>query len=203
MDDYFERIERQLVARVEAASQRTGVRSATRRMRLLIGRASLGAAAATIAALAALALAGTFTVLLATHRTNRTVVSFGGVVPSQGAGSVPAGLQASFAALRRARTAADVLPSDVLRGLAAGQQGVGLDPRQSRLTLSTQAMNIWLVPGERQICIVVRNNQSTSGGMGCTTPAAARQIGRMSDSSWNFGGGLQWIDSQTVTTSDT
>jgi hypothetical protein len=38
-------------------------------------------------------------------------------------------------------------------------------------------MNIWLVPGERQICIVVRNNQSTSGGMGCTTPAAPRQIG--------------------------
>jgi hypothetical protein len=38
-------------------------------------------------------------------------------------------------------------------------------------------MNIWLVPAQGLACIVVRNNQSSSGGMGCSTPASAEESG--------------------------
>ena len=94
---------------------------------------------------------------------------------------VAAQLQSSYAALGRARISEDVLPSNVLLGLAPTQQEVGWDPGQSRLVLATQAMSVWLVPGNGVLCTVanfdVGDAAAGSVSFACAFPAVAKTSG--------------------------
>jgi hypothetical protein len=76
--------------------------------------------------------------------------------------SVPAGLQSSFAALRRARQSSDALPQTAGTYQESGGIGrhYGVNASLSRLVGSADGMSVWLVPGSTGSCVVV----STGGG---------------------------------------
>jgi hypothetical protein len=92
-------------------------------------------------------------------------------------------LRASFAALRRPRTQADALPNDAAMRHMLGTgppSRFGLQLNLSRRVIATQTETIWLVPGLQDVCTIERigrNQQATSGGMACTSPAAIEQYG--------------------------
>lgn len=79
------------------------------------------------------------------------------------------GLRDAFAALRRPRTPADVLPS----GRQWTSRRDHVDDHASRLVFSHGSSRMWLVPGQHTACLV-----GTHGlGAGCTTGAAAVERG--------------------------
>jgi len=72
---------------------------------------------------------------------------------------LPAALRADFVSLRTARSMSDALPSDVVAALARERIG-GLDVSQSRLLLDSQTNPVWLVPGPKETCLVLRRSFS-------------------------------------------
>ena len=151
MTDYFDRIERQLVAstvRLYADAQPTAHLLARRRFRVRLALAS-GVAAATAAAAVAL--------LVLTHSGHRSAT---GIASHQTIGHlyIPAGLQASFAVLRRGQRLGDELPTPMIHTLPSG-----VNPDLSRLLLSSSSVAIWFVPGPSEECIAEAANPPTTG----------------------------------------
>jgi hypothetical protein len=175
MSDYFDRIERQLMARVPAQAN-AGI--GWRRMRLLVRRPRLDTVSAVIATLITVAVAGAFTVLLAAHRTSRPAAGSSDTAPVQGTRPVSAGLRRSFPVLSRPRSAADDIPALVATGLIPTERRLGLELSQSRLVIAMPTETDWLVPGRRALCILRReNHQSSTGGGGCDSVANAEKTG--------------------------
>jgi hypothetical protein len=73
--------------------------------------------------------------------------------------TVPSALQNAFVAFQRPSTQSDALPSNVD---TASLQQQGINPSLSRLVVSTQSLQMWMVPGSTTSCLV-----STTGLGGC------------------------------------
>lgn len=91
-------------------------------------------------------------------------------------------LQASFAALRRPRTAGDQLPSQALNNITHHPLTSGMKPAQSRRVIAMRNLQMWLVPARRELCDVVVNHgpggPANSGfGTGCIGIAGAEKYG--------------------------
>lgn len=86
-------------------------------------------------------------------------------------------LAASFPVLDRSPGADDSLPQRVLKGLAPAIQSVGLAADQSRLALSGNAGDVWLVPGNGTLCMVLQSEGGQAGGMSCSSIAEAESAG--------------------------
>lgn len=177
MNDYFDRIEQQLVARTQARAG-AGIMSRTG---LIIRRPSLGTVTAVLAVVAAVATAGAF-MTLAAHRAPRPGVGSTNKAPAKHARPIAGSLQSAFPVLRRPRTAADVVPARVVQGLSRIDRKLGLDFRRGRVVLTTAAVTIWLVPGRGWLCAITADDHSMGGGGGCVSVTNARKVGFMSRS---------------------
>jgi hypothetical protein len=99
------------------------------------------------------------------------------------AGHAPSrSLEASFAALRRPRTAVDPIPTHYRLSPEPHPIAAGLRFADSRRVVSTAHEQLWLVPARHDLCTVEidsgpRIPRNTGFGMGCITTAAAERVG--------------------------
>lgn len=177
MNDYFDRIEQQLVARAQARAG-AGIMSRTG---LIVRRPSLGTVTAVLAVMAAVATAGAF-MTLAVHRAPGPGVGSANKAPAKNARPISGSLESSFPVLRRPRKAADVVPAGVVKGLSRVDRRLGLNFRRSRVVITTAAVTIWLVPGRGWLCTIRANDRSMAGGGGCDSVTNAMKVGFISRS---------------------
>lgn len=100
-------------------------------------------------------------------------------VASVGAGTAAAfrssadsSLSEHFAVLSRSRTAADQLPGEPPKSGDA-------DPDRARRVGSSSVLDIWLVPGKKDVCAVTRFVSAKAGSAGCGPAAAAYDRGEV------------------------
>lgn len=103
----------------------------------------------------AAALVGVVTVIATGNLTGRPSAQ----LAPRSAQVLPAALRADFVSLRTARSMSDALPSDIVAALAHERIG-GIDVSQSRLLLNSQTNPVWLVPGPKETCLVLRRSLS-------------------------------------------
>lgn len=128
-----------------------------------------------------LAVAG-FAIVALGHRGPSSPTATGKHGASTPARHAAGDLQASFAALRRPRMAADRLPSQVRYSIAHRPLVSGMKTGLSRRVIATRDMEMWLVPARRELCDVVINHgpggPTNSGyGIGCISTAGAKKYG--------------------------
>ena len=173
MSGYHERIERQLVARVQAGAGAPLHTRARERFR----RTKLGVL---IPAAVTFAVAGAFIVLLSGHHLLNANPGSTKAPSSDQASGVPSGVLRAYPVFRRPRARADNLPAYLAPGLRHVGRRLGLVFSESRLVLRTRAETMWLVPGHRSLCLVSSANAARNVGASCGQVSSAERMGFVS-----------------------
>ncbi len=170
MNDYFDRIERQLVERTCA---RAGVPALRLLTPLRVTHPEPGTVAVSLATIAGLAVIGTFLVLLAPSPKHRATATRNASLGAKVA------LQRAFPVLATPRSDADRLPARLMSVLRHRRLS-GLALNQSRLIVESHGVALWLIPGRGWVCAAVATDQARVVGAGCDRLSNARRLGFVS-----------------------